>query len=337
MNDDPGPERGRTGNPPDTHVGRDLQRPESVLATSAGDLFCSHNGHGVARICPDGRQFLLAGPTEIRGLPIVPNGIALRPDGSFLVANISDAGGLLELDADGVRLFHDCSDRGAAPPVNFVMLDALGKVWITVSSTHVPRSLAYNRHTANGYVAVIENGRFRVVLEGLAYTNEIRADYEGGWLYIAETMGQRISRVRLDETGLHGAPELFAQMPRGAFVDGIEIDAQGGLLAACIISSELIHVDPEGGQSVVAGERIDAWVDEVEAAFDAGRMGRPQLDRSPTKRLRNIASVAFHGPRLDRLVCGTLLDDKMPVFEAPAPGRAPVHWDVTVPLWGEEF
>lgn len=319
------------------YIGHGLRRPESVLTHSSGDIFCSHNGHGVTRIRADGQQFLLAQPTEIGGVPILPNGIALRPDGSFLVANISDAGGLLELDADGVRMFHTCTDGDTPPPVNFVTQDQTGRIWITVSSTYSPRSLAYNRHTANGYVAVIEDGQFRVVLEGLAYTNEVRPDYEGGWLYIAETMAQRISRIRLDEAGLHGAPEVFKQMPRGAFVDGIDIDEEGGVLAACIISSELIRIDPDGGLSVIMGERHNDWVDEVETAFDAGNMGRPHLDTSPTKKLRNIASVAFHGPQRDRIVCGNLLDDKLPTCAAPVPGREPSHWFADRPTWGDAF
>ncbi|WP_263390251.1 SMP-30/gluconolactonase/LRE family protein [Ruegeria marisflavi] len=318
-------------------IGHGLKRPESVLTTASGDIFCSHNGHGVARIRPNGTQYVLAPPTEIGGTPIVPNGIALRPDGSFLVANISDAGGLLALDAEGVRLFHPCIAGTTSPPVNFVTQDELGRIWITVSSTYVPRSRAYNRHTANGYVAVIENGTFRVVVDGLAYTNEVRPDYDGGWLYIAETMAQRISRIRLDEQGVHGAPEVFATMPRGAFVDGIEVDCEGGVLAACIISSELIRIDPEGGQRVVMGDRVDAWVDEVERAFDAGSMGRPHLDTSPTTTLRNIASLAYRGDELDQIVCGNLLDSKLPVVAAPVAGRKPPHWEVKVPIWGDAF
>nr|MDJ0992264.1 SMP-30/gluconolactonase/LRE family protein [Dinoroseobacter sp.] len=210
-------------------------------------------------------------------------------------------------------------------------------IWITVSSTFSPRSLAYNRHTANGYVAVIENGHMKVVADGLAYTNEIRPDYAGGWLYIAETMGQKISRIRLDEKGLHGRPQLFAQMPRGAFVDGIDLDTEGHVLAASIVSSELIRIDPDGGQTVVIGERHKDWVDEVETAFDAGEMGRPQLDQSPTGQLRNISSLAFCGAQLDKIVLGNLLDTRLPVLRAPAPGRRPPHWSVRVSYWGTEF
>ncbi|MEL7274239.1 MAG: SMP-30/gluconolactonase/LRE family protein [Pseudomonadota bacterium] len=319
------------------HVGQNLSRPECVLATCNGDFFCAHGDRGVARIRPDGTQLALAPPTMAGGVPVLANGIALQQDGSFLVSNIADGGGLFMLDADGMRPFHDCGGNDSPPPVNFVYPDQLDRIWITVSSTHSPRSLAYNRQTANGYVGVIENGKFRIVLDGLAYTNELRPDYENGWLYVAETMRQKISRIRLDEKGVHGTPELFAQMPRGAFVDGLEVDSEGAVLAACIISNEIFRITPDGAMEVIASERLDAWVDEVAQAFEADEMGRPHLDKSPTKHLRNTASVTFCGAELDTLVCGVLLDDKLPLLKAPVSGREPLHWHVDVPLWGEPF
>ncbi|MEC9196318.1 MAG: SMP-30/gluconolactonase/LRE family protein [Pseudomonadota bacterium] len=320
-----------------TTAGRDLSRPESVLATARGDIFVSHKGYGVARILPDGRQYLLAGPTQIGGLPVVPNGIALRADGSFLVANISDAGGLLQLDADGLRPFHSCAASGPPPPVNFVTLDALGRIWFSVSSTCRPRHLAYRRDVRNGYVGVIDDKGMRIVLEGLHYTNEIRPDLASGWLYIAETFGQKITRVRLDERGLHGLPQTFATLPRGAFVDGIALDREGALLCACIVSNELIRVTPDGMWSILLTERDDAWVDQVEAALDAGTMGRVHFDTAPTWVLRNISSLAFAGDGLDRILCGNLLGGSLPALSIGIEGQAPLHWNVDVPLWGKAF
>ncbi|MEO3413152.1 SMP-30/gluconolactonase/LRE family protein [Roseovarius sp. CAU 1744] len=320
-----------------TTVGRGLSRPESVLTTSSGDIFVSHKGHGVARILPDGRQFLLAGAQQIGGLPVVPNGIALRPDGSFLVANISDAGGLLEVDPDGMRLFHRCAASGAAPPVNFVTLDEAGRIWFTVSSTCSPRDRAYRRDVTNGYVGVIDSHGMRIVVEGLHYTNEIRPDLEGGWLYISETFGQKVSRIRLDEAGVHGDTETFATLPRGAFVDGIELDSDGALLCACIVSNELIRVTPDGSWSVVARERDEDWVNEVEAALDQGEMGRKHFDTAPTSVFRNISSIAFAGELFDKIVCGNLLGESLPVLSIGLSGRKPLHWTVEVPLWGDPF
>ncbi|WP_417210335.1 SMP-30/gluconolactonase/LRE family protein [Antarctobacter sp.] len=320
-----------------TSVGRGLSRPESVLATSSGDIFVSHKGRGIARILPDGRQFLLAKQTEIGGLPVVPNGIALRSDGSFLVANISDAGGLLEVDPDGMRLFHRCSTTEVAPPVNFVTLDELGRIWFSVSSTCSPRDLAYRRDVRNGYIGMIDASGMRIVVEGLHYTNEIRPDLAAGWLYISETFGQKVSRIRLDETGVHGEPVTFADLPRGAFVDGIAFDSEGCLLCACIVSNELVRIAADGSWSIVAQERDEDWVNTVESALDAGAMGRKHFDTAPTSVFRNIASIAFAGERLDKVIFGNLLGDSLPVLSIGVSGRMPLHWNVEVPVWGEAF
>lgn len=318
-------------------IGRNLIRPECVLTHASGDLFCSHGAHGIARLRPDGTHLALAGKTDFSGQPILANGIALRSDGSFLVANIADAGGLFELDADGLRLFHPCTANGVSPPVNFVLIDELGKIWITVSSTFSPRSLAYRPNVANGYVAVIENGEMKIVVENLAYTNEIRTDYENGWLYIAETMGQRISRVRLDERGVHGTPVIFAQLPTGSFADGVEVAADGSVLAVCIISAELHRISPDGHQSLVLGERFPDWIETVQSAFEGGKMGRPHLDTSPTQRVRNISSVAFRGEDFDEMVFGNILESNLFKAKADFRGRRPLHWDVPVPVWGQPF
>ena len=216
-------------------------------------------------------------------------------------------------------------------------MDEFGVIWLTVSSTLSPGSLAYRPDVADGYVATIRDGRFEIVLEGLAYTNECRPDYENGWLYVAETMGRRVSRIRLDGHGVHGPAEVFARMPHGAFVDGIEVDVEGGLLCACIISSQLLRILPDGSWEEIIGEPVSSWIDEVESAFEAGRMDRPHLDTSPTRNLRNLSSVAFMGDGLAMLECGSLLGDRLIVTGSPSPGREPPWWRAQVPDWGAPF
>jgi len=320
-----------------TTVGRDLNRPECVLSTSDGDFFVSHRGHGVSRICADGTQLHLAPETSHGGFPLLPNGIALRNDGSFLIANISDAGGIFELNEAGVRPFITKVNGDASPPINFVIVDEDDRIWFSVSSTFSPRHLAYRRDVKNGYVGIVEDGKARIVLEGLHYTNEIRPDIENGWLYVSETFSQLISRFPLRADGTLGKGEVFAHFPKGAFVDGIALDEDGGLWAACIVSNELYHIPKGGIPEVYFGERNPSWVNEVEQVLNREEMDRTHFDHAPTSILRNIASVAFHGSALDQLCCGCLLGDKLVSAKAPVKGKAPVHWDVKVPHWGTRF
>ena len=69
-------------------TGQGLTRPECVLATRAGALFTADWRGGVAMIAADGTQQLFTGRLPA-GRPLRPNGIALRRDGSFLLAEQS--------------------------------------------------------------------------------------------------------------------------------------------------------------------------------------------------------------------------------------------------------
>jgi hypothetical protein len=64
----------------------------------------------------------------------------------------------------------------------------------------------------------------------------------------------------------------------------------------------------------------------VEAAFQAGQMGRPHLDEVKSSRLRNISSIAFTGADRRTAVLGCLLGDSLATLRVPVAGVAPSHW-----------
>ena len=204
-----------------------------------------------------------------------------------------------------------------------------------MSSTLSPRHLAYRRNVANGFVAIIDNGHPRIVLEGLHYTNEILPDLATGTLWVSETFGQRISRFSLNAKGEVGERTGFVRFPQGAFVDGIAAD-EDGVWAACIVSHEIFRIPPGTDRpELVAGERDSQWVEEVELALDAGAMGRTHFDKAPTKHRRNVSSLAFGGRNRETLLCGCLLGDKLFTLRTPFRGGQPPPWNVAVPDSGE--
>src|SRR5256885_14115709 len=109
-----------------TYVGHDLVRPECVLACASGRLFMSDGRGGVMTIAPDGTQRLIGKSM------IVPNGIALCRDGSFLVANLGPDGALWRIDADGeAKPYLTEVDGRTLPGVNFVGLDLRERIWVS--------------------------------------------------------------------------------------------------------------------------------------------------------------------------------------------------------------
>ena len=309
------------------HLGRGLNRPECVLAHQSGRYFTadwSEQG-GVAIVAPDGRvvQHLAKDPPR----HLHPNGIALEPGGSFLLAELGAAtGGVWRLLPDGgVEPVLLELDGRPLPPTNYVHLDQRGRLWVTVSTRHHPRHLAARPDVADGFVVLVEGGRARMVADGLGYTNECVVSPDGEWLWVNETFARRLSRFPLTRDGL-GPRETITTFGPGSFPDGLAFDALGNGWVTGLIGNRVIRVAPDGRQEVVLEDADAAHVAAVEAAWQAGRLDRMLLDRVPSGPLKNISSLAFGGPDRRTLCLGCLLGDSLALIEGPVEGAPTVHW-----------
>lgn len=313
-----------------THAGSQLVRPECVLATRAGDLYTADWRGGVAHLRPDGSQALYAGPAP-GGMALRPNGIALLRDGSFLVAHLgSDSGGVFRLWRDGkVEPWLLSVDGVSLPPTNFVVEDAGGRFWVTVSTRLQPRSLGYRCSCNDGFIVRVDDRGAAIAADGLGYTNEVALHPSGRWLYVNETFARRLSRFALGADGGLGAKEVVTEFGPGTFPDGLAFDEEGHVWVVSIVSNRLIRVAPDGEQSVWLEDADPAHLAWVETAYETDRMDRPHLDGSPARVLRNISSIAFSGADRRTAVLGCLLDDRLPTLRLPVAGVAPHHWTFT--------
>ncbi len=307
-------------------VGTGLRRPECVICTADGAVYVSDWSGGVCRIEPDGgQQRILASesPIELR-----PNGIALQPDGTFLLANLGDAGGVWRLFDEGrIEPVVTEVDGEALPPTNFVLPDAAGRTWITVSTRVTPRASAYRPDVSDGFIVLSDKTGDRIVADGLGYTNEVQVHPSGDWLYANETFARRTSRLRIRSDGSLGPRETVTEYGAGTFPDGLCFDQDGGFWVVSIVSNRAIRVGPDGEHTLILEDADPAHLAEVEAAFQEGRMGRPHLDEIVSQRLRSTSSIAFGGA--ERRICylGCLLDERIVRFTSPVAGVEPAHWN----------
>lgn len=315
-------------------VGSGLVRPECVLAHASGTLFTADWRGGVARVSADGASTLLPTPARIGpDRPLRPNGIAMRRDGSFLLADLGDAlGGIFHLRRDGtLTCLADRIDGVELPPSNFVHEDAAGRIWITVSTRHRPRAAAYRGDIADGFVAVIDPRGARIVADQLGYTNEALPSPDGQWLYVNETFARRLSRFPLRADGSLGAKEVVTTFGAGTFPDGLAFDVDGCVWIISIVSNRVLRVAPDGSQQLMIEDADADHLAWVEQAFQSGTMGRPHLDRAAGRVLKNISSIAFGGPDLRTACLGCLLGDAIAVFRSPVAGHPPAHWTYSAP------
>jgi sugar lactone lactonase YvrE len=303
-------------------LGQNLDRPECVHCTAQGDVFVSDWRGGVTRIRPDGSQQLIAG----KGKRVKTNGFAILADCSFLLAHLDDReGGVWRLALDGTLTpFHE-----DLPPTNFVHVHG-ERTYITVSTRLIPRTLARRPDHADGFILCVDKRGARVVADGLGFTNECKVDPTGEWLYVNETFGKRTSRFRLTREGL-GERQTYAQFGHGAFPDGLDFDAEGGIWITSIFSNRLIRVASDRSQTVVLEDNDAAFVDRMEAMFASGELAKAGNPEVPAKLIRNLSSSAFGGPDLRTLYLGCLQDSRIYRMPSPVAGARPPHWDVRFP------
>lgn len=309
-------------------VGAGLNRPECVLCTAAGEVWTSDWRGGVAGSGPGGARELILGRVAEGEAPLRPNGIALLPDGSFLLADLGDdRGGVWRLRRGGeVEPFLVELAGERMPPTNFVRVDSRGRVWVTVSTRLRPRSRDYRPDAQTGFVALVDAAGARIVADGLGYANECLLDGAEEHLYLNETFARRLTRFRILADGSLAEREVVAEFGHGVYPDGLALDVEGGVWVVSIVSNRVIRIAPDGRQEVVLADVDSTHVEWVESAFREGTLDRPHLDTAPAGVLRSVSSIAFGGPDLRTAHLGCLLGDRIATFRAPVAGVPPVHW-----------
>ncbi|MBC7548441.1 MAG: SMP-30/gluconolactonase/LRE family protein [Polaromonas sp.] len=302
-----------------------LQRPECVLTHSSGHVFVSDLRGGVSKIQPNGATSLIGGQTLSDSVRLLPNGFAMRRDGSFLVANLGEQGGVWCIEPGGAASpWLTEVDGRTVHRVNFVVNDQQGRVWVCISATD--GSDAYPLRNATGYIVLCDAVGIRVVADGLHYTNECRVSADGRFLYVNETFGRRLSRFRIGPHGELTAKETLATFCDGDFPDGLALDSEGGAWVVCVGSNRLYRIAPDGTKLTVIDDSVTATTQALDAAFVAGTLNRPQLSSARGHRLHNVTSIAFGGADLRTAYMGCLAGDTLATFRSPVAGVRPVHW-----------
>jgi sugar lactone lactonase YvrE len=306
-------------------IGQGLVRPESVLVTADEQIFVADYECGVVRI--GGRRTVLREKPE----GFVPNGVALTPQGEFIIANPGGCGGVWRLDPDHrLHPFLLELDGVALANCNSVEIDHAGRTWISVCTRRYPRDQAFNAQTRDGFIVLIDQDGKRIVADDIGFTNECRIDPTGSYLYVNETFGRRLTRFRLQKrNGLLSLCErqTIHEFSEGDFPDGLAFDAQNGVWVACIVSNRIVRIATDGRAEVVLDDSDPMLTTSAESRFREGRFERKDIEQGATRTLCNVSSIAFGGPDLRTVYLGNLGGDRIATFRSPLPGARPAHWD----------
>ncbi len=269
-----------------------LVRAEDGVALADGRLIVGDQVHGLRLVEPDGSsapfgEMVAAGyvhnPPDVGG---GPNGVSLEPGGTHvLVADIFQG-----------RIYRVDVATGAAELVyqhrygiNTAVRDSRGAIWFTQSAHNTPEEgearmwATVDIPSPEGALLRLgmEDGRLaeeaEVMVDSLYFANGVVIDETSGHLYVAETMGLRVLRYRVDlDTGRLSERSVFVD---GVEPDNLELDGEGHLWVALPLSNELLVVDTETGARHTAFRSLTpAQQESAEEFTRRGESGIPRME-----------------------------------------------------------
>ena len=245
-------------------IARTATFTEGPVFDGRGTLFFSHR-EGISQLTPDGKQseWVRDGEAGFHGHKILP-------DGTHLVC-ASKKGAIYRFDASG-KLLGIASAQSEGKPLrapNDLTLDDRGGFYFTDPGGSREAPVGTVHYTDSRGVTL-------TCIGGLRVPNGIVTDPRGEFLYVAETVPNRILRFPVLAPGKLGAMSIFAVLPsrpgHEAAPDGLAVDTGGNLYVAHLGTRSVIVLNNRGKilRSLHAGN-----YDASNLAF--GGAGRNQL------------------------------------------------------------
>ncbi len=319
------------------YVGEYLQRPECILAEPDGSLWSADARGGVVHIRPDGTQSLIAQALDTRfgatndeadrfTQGTLPNGLAFDTNGTLLISNFG-TDRLERMTREGATtVVLDTIDGTPIGKVNFVLRDSKGRIWLTISTRIINWMEAISPAYSDGYVAVVDENGARIVADGFRFTNEIRFDAAEEWLYVVETTGRCITRLRIGADAQVLARESFGPEDTGGFIDGIAFDAYGNLWGTHVMSDRVFAITPDGDFRVILDDDNPKPSAALYEAFARDAVTPNHMLACGGTIAPWFASVTFGGPDLRTVYIGSLRGTRIPAFRSPVAGLPMAHW-----------
>ncbi|WP_082951900.1 SMP-30/gluconolactonase/LRE family protein [Mycobacterium sp. 852002-51057_SCH5723018] len=301
-------------------VGRGVERPEHVVVAGDGRVFASDKASAVAELIDENtvRRIGKAGGE--------PNGIAIDRDGHFLIANFG-LGVLQDLDpATGAitAVLGGQLDRRPLRWLNFILVDAVGALWCSVSTMADDLVDTIARGAADGFIFRVTPDRqsARVVADAVSFPNCMALDRNEDYLYVVRTVAADVVRFpirgetlgpperfgpplggrRPDEFGPdHGRLLVDPQVSRRwGMADGCAFDAEGNLWVTLVLANKIVAISPDGRATVV--------IEDPDGALLSG----------PT-------SIAWGGPDMRDIYIGSITTPYVLKGRSSVPGLPMVH------------
>lgn len=198
-------------------------------------FFSDQHDKRVFTMQPDGTSEM------ILEVPNQPSGLGWLPDGRMLVVSMLDRRVLRE-DTPGTLVLHADLASLAPGSTNDMVVDASGRAYVGNFGFDMYGGA---RPSNTCVIAVEPDGSARVAADDLAFPNGSVITPDGRTFLVGESMGARITAFDIAADGSLGGRREFAKID-GATVDGMCLDAEGAIWAACPFTGRCLRIMPGG-------------------------------------------------------------------------------------------
>jgi sugar lactone lactonase YvrE len=222
-------------------------------------------------------------------VPGQPSGLGFAPDGALLFVSTHDAR-IMRRQGSSQMVLADVGAhyRGA---LNDMLTTQEGHSYVSafpVPNVGRPTPDAPPDGGSVPLFLILGDGEVKVVAEGLKIPNGITQSPDGRTLFVAESLGNRISAFPIRPSGTLGERRTYADLGTRT-PDGLSIDRQGRVWFGSPFSSEFVRLDASGKMdeiievpgrwavSCAVGERDDElYCGTVKTDIEQYKQGRGQ-------------------------------------------------------------
>lgn len=245
-----------------------LDHPEGIAVHRDGSVWCGGEGGQIYRIESDGSSM-----EEVASSGGFSQGLAFDAEDNLFVCDLKQAA-VLRLDAKSGALekFADGVDGRGINICNHLAFGPTGELYVSDSNAFKEPGPGIFRFEPDG-TGELWYG------EPVNFANGLAFSPDGRHLYVAETFGNAVFRIRLEDDGSAGAREEVAKIP-GVLPDGLAFDTVGNLYVACYEPSQVLRVSTDGTVARFIGdEEAHLFCHPTNLAFREGTLFTTNLGR----------------------------------------------------------